>query len=454
VAASIDPEPPPVAIVRREPRDFAFLGLLAFTAVLFFRPQDLIPALRVLHLAEVTALVALIALIAQRLGKGLPVSRFVPELAGVIALGAIILVMSPFSVWMGGVIATFTELYVKVLLIFVLMVNTLTSARRIEQLCWIIVTALGYIACRAVFDYVRGDNLIEYGRVQGSVGGIFKNPNDLALNLVASIPIAVALAVRSASVSRRILVGVCIFFMLAAMVATRSRSGALALVVMGCVLAVRLFPRNPGTVCAGVLAVMMAVPFLPQSYYDRLVSISNAEMDDTGSREARQVVFGEGVAAFLAHPLTGVGAGQFKNYNPDGRVEAWRETHNVVLQVASELGVAGLLCFGFLIARAFLAPLQTARLLRRFSGRGRNARDSLAMPESERAAFAIHQIAMSASVAGWFVCALFGSVAYNWTFYYLLGLAIAPREILLDRIRVQVRLRRGSGTVLAAAGAR
>jgi hypothetical protein len=126
----------------------------------------------------------------------------------------------------------------------------------------------------------------------------------------------------------------------------------------------------------------------------------------------------------------------------------------VVLQVASELGVAGLLCFGFLIARAFLAPLQTARLLRRFSGRGRNARDSLAMPESERAAFAIHQIAMSASVAGWFVCALFGSVAYNWTFYYLLGLAIAPREILLDRIRVQVRLRRGSGTVLAAAGAR
>ena len=41
---------------------------------------------------------------------------------------------------------------------------------------------------------------------------------------------------------------------------------------------------------------------------------------------------------------------------------------------------------------------------------------------------------MSAALAGWFVCALFSSVAYNWTFYYLLALAIAPREILLDRL--------------------
>jgi hypothetical protein len=45
-----------------------------------------------------------------------------------------------------------------------------------------------------------------------------------------------------------------------------------------------------------------------------------------------------------------------------------------------------------------------------------------------------HSAAMAASVAGWFVCALFASVAYNWTFYYLLALAAAPRYILLDRL--------------------
>jgi hypothetical protein len=42
--------------------------------------------------------------------------------------------------------------------------------------------------------------------------------------------------------------------------------------------------------------------------------------------------------------------------------------------------------------------------------------------------------ALAAAVAGWFVCALFASVAYHWTFYYLLALAVAPRELLVDRL--------------------
>ena len=35
---------------------------------------------------------------------------------------------------------------------------------------------------------------------------------------------------------------------------------------------------------------------------------------------------------------------------------------------------------------------------------------------------------MVAGLVGWFVCALFASVAYHWTFYYLLALAVAPRD--------------------------
>ena len=46
----------------------------------------------------------------------------------------------------------------------------------------------------------------------------------------------------------------------------------------------------------------------------------------------------------------------------------------------------------------------------------------------------MHTAALTAAVAGWFLSALFASVAYHWTFYYLLALAIAPREILLSRL--------------------
>ncbi len=45
-----------------------------------------------------------------------------------------------------------------------------------------------------------------------------------------------------------------------------------------------------------------------------------------------------------------------------------------------------------------------------------------------------HFVAMSAGLIGWFVCAMFASVAYAWTFYYLLALTVAGRELITDRI--------------------
>ena len=56
---------------------------------------------------------------------------------------------------------------------------------------------------RAVLDYARGINLVEHGRVQGSVGGMFKNPNDLALNMVAVLPLAVFLVLQPVSMAKR-----------------------------------------------------------------------------------------------------------------------------------------------------------------------------------------------------------------------------------------------------------
>ena len=97
-----------------EPRDWAFIGLLAFTALLFFRPQDLIPPLRVLHLAEIAALVALVALISGPAWPRPAASRGSRRSSSASSrFGAVILATAPFSVWMGGAVGTFTDLYVE-----------------------------------------------------------------------------------------------------------------------------------------------------------------------------------------------------------------------------------------------------------------------------------------------------------------------------------------------------
>src|SRR5512132_3411386 len=54
----------------RERYDWDYLWMLAFTALLFFRPQDHIPGLDLLHMSELTAIAGLAAMAARRMSAG------------------------------------------------------------------------------------------------------------------------------------------------------------------------------------------------------------------------------------------------------------------------------------------------------------------------------------------------------------------------------------------------
>ena len=434
----------PLEDEKEKRRDWAFTGLLAFTAALYFRPQDQIPGMQAVPFAELTALIGLSAMVFGRVTRGLAVTRFTPELIGVVALGLVILGTAPFSIWPGGSVGTFTDVFAKVILIYVLMTNTLTSVARLHRFMTVVVVATGYLATRAIFDYARGINLIENGRVQGAVGGMFQNPNDLALNMVALLPLTVLVAMRAKTRFGRygaIFLGL---MMICSIIVSHSRGGFVGLALMLLMMGYQLARRRPGVAAGAAVALVLALPLAPSSYWERVSSITDESRDATGSREARRVLLQEAWGTFLEFPMHGVGAGQFQNYNPPGRMEIWRETHNVILQVAAEMGVFGLIVFIFLLWRAGTAGAATRRLLRKASGTAPPKRAWAAqtdrptqvavVSEDQRSYLDAHAGAMTAAFMGWFVCALFASVAYSWTFYYLLALAAAPREILQDRL--------------------
>jgi O-antigen ligase len=419
----------------RERYTWDYLWLVAFTAVLFFRPQDQIPGLEVFHLAELTAIFGLAAMAVRRLGRGLPVAHVNTDLIGVIVLGGVILLSVPFSIWPGGSLKVFTDIYIKVILIFALMMSTITSPKRIQQMTWVMIVASAYIGGRAIFDYVRGVNLVEGDRVRGAVGGMFENPNDLALNLVTFLAPTLFIIIQDRRPSRRLFASLCAVLMLGAIVCTKSRSGFLGLVAMGAVVGFYTIRARPGVVLAGLLACALAVPVMPSSFWDRMDSIMNGEEDQTGSREARLRLFSQGLQVFVDNPLTGVGAGQFKNYNdPTVTQEKWRVTHDVWLQVASELGIFGLITFTFLVIRSYRATLASMRLMRRT--KKRNAEQ---LPEPDRVILDQNAKGMLAAMVGWTICSFFASVAFNWTFYYVFALAVAGREILTSRLPARVR---------------
>jgi O-antigen ligase len=400
----------------------AFRGLLAFTLVLFFRPQDSLPFLEPLHFADVTATFAMLTLIAGRVVRRAAVSRLTPELVLVLALGGLMLATAPFSVWPGGALGVFTTLYLKVIVVFALIVNTVTTRARLIGLVTVIMLGTAYVAVGAVGDYFRGVNLIEGARVGGGLGGLFGNPNDMALNMVTFLPFVIAIALMQ---GRRLLRAVAIGavpVIAAAIVFSQSRGGVLGLLAMLLVLLYRLQSIRPNMAVLVLVVSVAVVPLLPASYTERMSSIFNAEQDPTGSREARRLLMREGYRAFLDNPVFGIGAGQFVNYLPDKREVPWIETHNAVLQVASELGMLGLVVFVLLVFRGFAAAFRGMGAL----SPARPPPLSDSGPDRELALFGA---ALVASLTGWLAAAMFASVAYYWTFYLVLGLAVAFADI-------------------------
>ncbi len=406
----------------------AYWALLAFTLVLFVRPQDTIPLLDPLHLAEVFGTFGIIALVVGRLNRGAPVAKLTFELGAVLAFAGIMLATAPFSIWPGGAVGVVTDLFSKVIVVFVLITNTLTTRARFERFINVVVVSCCYVAVKVVLDYGAGLNLVEDGRAQGA-GGLFGNPNDMALNLVAFLPMAIILVLGRARPKLRAVLAIGTPAIVAAIIFSRSRGGTLGLVGMLAVLLFQLRRVRPSVAVAVIGLTLVTIPLLPSSFTERMSSIIHPEEDPTGSREARKRLLREAYQAYLDHPVLGLGAGNFKNYNPSDREETWREAHNAWLQVASELGTGGVLIFAMIVGSGFVAGVQASRLLRK-------ARRTLKPRSKEsdrwlarREPLEMYASAMLASLTGWLIAAMFASVAYYWTLYLVLGLAIALREI-------------------------
>jgi len=234
--------------------------------------------------------------------------------------------------------------------------------------------------------------------------------------------------------SRRLAALCCSAVMFAAIVCTKSRGGFLGLMAMGAVVVYYTARLKPAIVFGVIFAGLLALPLMPSSFWDRMDSITNADTDPTGSREARIRLLEPGVEVFARNPLTGIGAGQFQNYNEPGvAIERWRVTHNVWLQVAAELGVFGLGIFAFLVLRAYTACFKAMRWLSPPRRRTAAPAAQTAVNEAERYTLDMNAKGMLAAIVGWTVCSFFASVAFNWTFYYVLALAVAGREIVQAR---------------------
>jgi O-antigen ligase len=400
-----------------------FLGLFLFTFILYYRPYEQVSALASFtSMAFLTAVVTLAFYFPTQLSlEGTLTAR--PREVNLLLLFALTALLSmPLALNRGEAWDTFVEPFSKAVLMFLVIVNTVRTMRRLRWMLLLGVSVGCVLSAVALNDYRRGNFTVEGYRVTGSIGNLFGNPNDMAIHLITVIPIVVAFMFGARGL-KKLVYAFCLFLLVGGMMVTFSRGGFLGLAGGAVVLAWKLGRRNRFAVLALMLvAVVLMVVLAPGGYSARLLSIFDSSLDPVGSSSARQQLLILAARTALLHPLFGVGMGNF-------HIISIREavTHNSYTQVASELGMTALVLYMLFV----VTPLRRLKRIERATLESRSA-----------SSFYYLAVGMQASLVAYMIGSFFGAIAYQWYVYYLVGYAVALRRIYAttDEVKEAERL--------------
>lgn len=383
----------------------SYAGLFIFTFLVYFRPYELFPSLAWLSKsAFIVALITIAAFIPTQLGLENQITvkpREVKLIFGLLVTGMLSI---PFALDPGRAFESFLE-YFKVIAIFIVMVNVVRTEKRLRRLIFLVLFVSCLLAFSALYDYARGNLALEGRRIAGLVGGLFSNPNDLALHLVTIIPISFALMIGSGRIFKRVLYLSCSILLVAGLIATFSRGGFLGLVCIAGFLVWKFARRNRLIFAAIALgALILTIAVAPSAYRHRIATTNDA------SAVARTDDLKRSILVAARHPVFGVGMDNYIIYSNLNKA-----THNAYTQVAAEMGIVA-----FLLYLAFLiTPFKRLRGIERAS--------ATAKPKSRIYCLAV---GLQASLVGFMVVSFFASVAYQWYAYYLVAYAMSLQRLV------------------------
>jgi hypothetical protein len=376
---------------------FGVFALLTFCFVVFSQK---------LPLGEVAVIASLLVAI-SRPGK-ISVPFF---FGGYFVYFAIGILGWPFSDFMGAVANELLEVG-KVLLIGLAACNILTTNRDCRTF------TIGYLALFALFpvrgalyNYVNG--ITEQGRISWNF--FFNNPNDLAITCFLPIGLCGYIAYVEKGWTRRAAIAGLVV-LIGILLLTQSRGAIIGLGIAIVCFVIWQRTRLKALVAISIVASISAA-FAPDSVWERLSGLSNAnvndmsEVDAEGSASARWAIMGIGVGIASTNPLLGSGIGTYQLAHAQHTANrsdllphqrGFRDAHSTPVRTAAETGLFGL---------AAIVVCMMGSII----GVGRNRRLLLKM-NLEPPALAL--LALQCSMIAYLIAALFNSAERS-TFFIL-----------------------------------
>lgn len=387
--------------------------LALYIALIFVRPMEWWPPVLDWQLINIVAWATMIGSFPV-VAHSLPLLwRSVPQ-TKIIAwlLAATVLSYLPVF-WVGGMSMAFQE-FGKLMILFLLIVALVRSPRDYRLLLWVVAICAAWMAVHGIlqthsasrtgfggqgamwrkhltttmdgdWDYTWFPQIVAFG--------IFNDPNDLCLVFVACIPLVWAeLRASPNLMTRSVALGIVALFGYGIYL-TNSRGGLVGIFGM---LAAYAIIRSKGIrrwllASASILFVTLVMP----SRGAQLGTMDIGRLD----------AWGDGIQAWKAHPLFGVGYRNFEEFSISTKGLA---AHNSYITALTELGLLGYIPFFLLI---YLTVLHVRRVM--LLG------PALALPTRFRLA------GVFSSLIGYLTSAYFLTRTYNHVLYILLGLALA-----------------------------
>jgi O-antigen ligase len=396
--------------LRRNGHTVSYLGLYLFSILVLFRPYELLPPLSFLSAtAFYFALATLLIYVPTQLANEGNLTVMSTEVKAILALTFLALLTMPIAKDPPTAWAAFNDTFIKAVLMFIVMVNVLRTRGRLMGLIWLSLSVAFILSYQALALFMKGELLAEGYRAGAEIGGMFGNPNDLALHLVTMIPLAVCLGIAAKSNIMRLVYFAFAALFVSANLVTYSRGGFLGLIAASVVLAWKLGRKNRLNVMAvsgfvGLLVILLA----PGNYGLRILSIFIPGLDPVGSSDQRRELLERSILVTLRNPW-GIGIGNFPIVGVHNLV-----THNAFTQVSSEIGILGLVAYLIFMVSPF---------------RKLGAIERTLFAKDEYNWFYYLSIGLQASIVGYMISSFFVAVAYNWFIYYLIAYAVAFRRI-------------------------
>src|SRR4030095_14465234 len=156
----------------------AFAGFSLFTLRVYARRNDLLPGIfgEFLLVKQVATLTLLIYLVSM-LNAGKSITIWPLELRMLLLMVILAVLFTPFAISPQDSVDMLSDTFFKIVLIFVLIINLVTSHKRLHSMLKLMLICASGLALGAIRDFLAGNTR---GRIQGAVGGMFGNPNDFA----------------------------------------------------------------------------------------------------------------------------------------------------------------------------------------------------------------------------------------------------------------------------------